>query len=280
MKRFVTYLYVYEEGVKRNNVGFARVSCLDDINRMDVCVRNLGRYNGAVDVYVLVESNGGVEGVSLGEVKISRGFGNGLFEFAEENVIGIRMGIDDSHFVASCWREDKAEAVIGNFNVRKMREADELCISEFMGTISKEITEKEITDKEITDKDKTAKERSNTNDKNIINDNDSKKSIGDIKYKKIILSDLKKLPRKNWHLSNNSFLLHGFYGYKYLIIKSVLTEAGEQFYIGVPGVFLEPEKIVAQLFGFDEFEPHDNEIPQDAPEGKFGYWLCKLDMGL
>lgn len=76
--------------------------------------------------------------------------------------------------------------------------------------------------------------------------------------------------RENYqHLVNNSFLLHGFYNYRYLILG---REKG--FYLGVPGVFYEREKMVALMFGFEAFECEGG----DVEEGKFGYYLRKVEL--
>jgi len=76
--------------------------------------------------------------------------------------------------------------------------------------------------------------------------------------------------RENYqHLVNNSFLLHGFYNYRYLILGKE-----KDFYLGVPGVFYEREKMVALMFGFEAFECEGSE----AEEGKFGYYLRKVEL--
>ena len=76
--------------------------------------------------------------------------------------------------------------------------------------------------------------------------------------------------RSNYqHLVNNSFLLHGFYNYRYLILGKE-----KDFYIGVPGVFYEREKMVALMFGFEAFECEGG----NAEEGKFGYYLRKVEI--
>lgn len=71
------------------------------------------------------------------------------------------------------------------------------------------------------------------------------------------------------HLVNNSFLLHGFYNYRYIILGKE-----KDFYIGVPGVFYEREKMVALMFGFEAFECEGGE----TEEGKFGYYLRKVEI--
>ncbi len=77
-------------------------------------------------------------------------------------------------------------------------------------------------------------------------------------------------------LVNNSFLLHGFYNYRYLILgpdRELGDDSGECFYLGVPGTFFEREKMVAVMFGFEGFEC-------DGPVevGRFGYYLRRVEL--
>lgn len=88
-------------------------------------------------------------------------------------------------------------------------------------------------------------------------------------YVKLEPKDFVILPSGYQHLVNNSFLLHGFYNYRYLILGKE-----KDFYIGVPGVFYEREKMVALMFGFEAFECEGG----NAQEGKFGYYLRKVEL--
>ena len=68
---------------------------------------------------------------------------------------------------------------------------------------------------------------------------------------------------------HNSFLLHGYYNYGHVI----LDETGEEPRLGVPGNYYEREQLVAQMFGFPDFEP-----AQDAEKitnGTFGYFYTR-----
>lgn len=71
----------------------------------------------------------------------------------------------------------------------------------------------------------------------------------------IELRDIRELPRKFWNLGNNSFLLHGFFNYHYLLLGKRTEGETETIFIGVPGVFHSQEHIMASLFGFSEFLP-------------------------
>lgn len=76
--------------------------------------------------------------------------------------------------------------------------------------------------------------------------------------------------RSNYqHLVNNSFLLHGFYNYRYVILGKE-----NDYYLGVPGVFYEREKMVALMFGFEAFECPGGV----AKAGEFGYYLRKVEL--
>lgn len=88
-------------------------------------------------------------------------------------------------------------------------------------------------------------------------------------YVKLEPKDFVILPSGYQHLVNNSFLLHGFYNYRYLILGKE-----KDFYLGVPGVFYEREKMVALMFGFEAFECEGG----NAEEGKFGYYLRKVEL--
>lgn len=86
---------------------------------------------------------------------------------------------------------------------------------------------------------------------------------------KIEPKDFVILQGKYQHLVNNSFLLHGFYNYRYVILGKE-----EDYYLGVPGVFYEREKMVAQMFGFEAFECPSGTVRA----GEFGYYLRKVEL--
>ena len=80
----------------------------------------------------------------------------------------------------------------------------------------------------------------------------------------IQLQDLGRLPRENWPYGNNSFVLHGYYQYRYLILARRMREQktpGEarwQYIVGVPGIFKPQEKFMAAMFGLPEFKRADS----------------------
>jgi hypothetical protein len=80
----------------------------------------------------------------------------------------------------------------------------------------------------------------------------------DMEYRaprRIDISDIRRLPKKNWYLCNNSFLIHGFFNYRYLVLVEIEENGGRKMYLGVPGVYEKPERMMAMLFGFPDFLP-------------------------
>lgn len=84
---------------------------------------------------------------------------------------------------------------------------------------------------------------------------------------RIELKDLRELPRKYWYLGNNSFLLHGFFNYRYLVLGKLEED---KWFIGVPGIYQQQERMMAAIFGFPEFMTTDHI-------NQFGYWYHTLD---
>lgn len=89
--------------------------------------------------------------------------------------------------------------------------------------------------------------------------------------------DIGLLPREIWGFGNNSFLLHGYYSYRYLILVKLNNPQGSARYLlGVPGHYYSNEKYMATMFGFPNFV-----LSKQQPSGdvRFGYWYTDINMG-
>ena len=86
--------------------------------------------------------------------------------------------------------------------------------------------------------------------------------------------DIGLLPRETWVYGNNSFLLHGYYNHRYLVLARLNTPKGKpRFLIGVPGHYYNNEKYMASMFGFPNFVLSKM---QPAGDGRFGYWYTDI----
>lgn len=90
--------------------------------------------------------------------------------------------------------------------------------------------------------------------------------------------DIGLLPREAWIFGNNSFLLHGYYNYRYLILARLESPQGgrPRYLLGVPGHYYSNEKYMATMFGFANFVLSKNQPPKD---GRFGYWYTDIKVG-
>lgn len=91
---------------------------------------------------------------------------------------------------------------------------------------------------------------------------------------KVKPGDIGRLPRQNWIFGNNSFLLHGYFKYRYLIFGKVQEGDAGGYLIGVPGTYSSNEKFLAGMFGFYDFKPVQKG---NAAPGAFGYWCTPME---
>lgn len=86
--------------------------------------------------------------------------------------------------------------------------------------------------------------------------------------------DIGLLPREVWVYGNNSFLLHGYYNYRHLILAKLQDpQKTPRYLLGVPGHYFSNEKYMASMFGFPHFVLARKQ-PQG--DGRFGYWYTDI----
>ena len=321
MKRFVTYLYEYDRTIRGRNVGFIRNDIRNDCCRMEIHIRGLERIKEKAPIFIIVRDSECI-GIPAGEVVISQGVGNACLELR-----GNRIGKTD-------YSVNNIQAVIVRYNGGKMlmgcyvqHPAGDL----LSGTFTK--WEAQATPASPTpDPDAARGVDSNSGDlypnsrsdlgiesnsadlyPNSQNDLGTEAKAEEICptseeaaqspiYKRIAITDIRSLPSRNWHLCNNSFLVHGFFCYHYLILKTINAPDGAKMYLGVPGIYASQERMMALLFGFNDFEiatdnmmgksdtsdiKYSSAAQNDSGDktnsdsqpsaGDFGYWLCPLE---
>ena len=91
-------------------------------------------------------------------------------------------------------------------------------------------------------------------------------------YYRITLEDILLLKEKYHILRKNQFLFHGYYNYKYLILGKK-EEDSEEYWLGVPGIYHEREKMAARMYGFEKFEGAKTRYGV----GDLGYYLITVE---
>ena len=259
MKSFIRYLYEYQNGKRTKNTGFVKVLEQEEAAVIQIYGRGFPVAGGrTLEIYLFYEEDGQCIGILMGEIrgaqaafgyKLSYTAGDvgGTERFGRIGGMILRAGNGaDAGYYGAVW--DEARPV----------------------DVSRMITEDKNTDA-------VRKSKSNPNvpeERNSQNANSDlpPKATKDIIYK-ITRQELAGLPRKEWKLANNHFLLHGYYNYHHL----VSFEKEGKCWIGVPGLYFPGEQRAAGAFGFNQFmKPSDGELDLEEyeieDEEHFGYW--------
>ena len=86
MRRFITYIYEYEQGNRGRNTGFIRTDLRENSCRMELQIRGFDRFKGKCPVYLTVYENG-LQAIPVTELLLTQGMGTCSFT-CEKNRIG------------------------------------------------------------------------------------------------------------------------------------------------------------------------------------------------
>lgn len=248
-KKWTAYLYAYSGEAKGNNVGFARIEVREGRCRLAIGVK--GAYGcdaKGLQVGVYIRRDGKPYRIPIGVMKIRQGCGEYESETNAKNVFGKNISWEewcglwltsperDTIYLAS-WekagldaREFLSGAEVSVAACEQLSLWDSLC-----RCYPKILPQWQRQGVELL---------------------------------KIRPTDLRYLPRRVWFYGNNSFLLHGYYQYKHLILGRI-TDEENGYLLGVPGRREPRECYSAEMFGFHHF------LPVREQEG---YWYTKIHL--
>lgn len=298
MQRFVTYIYAYENNNKNQNVGFAKVDIRGDYCQVEIHLKRTGYTNVKCPVYLFVRENEVIVGVEIGEIALVNGCGdfvrqlncNGVGEtpYCMKDMKGILIFLDDTVMFASQWDE----RAIYRDNFKPYEETKEIPVEQAavaeepeesgqMEKLQVESVQAQQSGEQQSEELQPEAQRSGDmwmdlweklngmyGAKNLF------ENMPEISGIHMELKDLRELPKKYWYLGSNSFLLHGFFNYCHLLLGKVENESGRKWFIGVPGIYQNQEKVLAAVFGFPEFR---QEKDTGVKTGQFGYWYRFMD---
>ncbi len=280
----IAYLSLYEVGEKVCSAGFVSLS----LEKEEICVimqiRNVGREkNQSYPVFLLTES----QRIDIGTIFIEAGRGNcerkfyfhqgrasvNNWKIKPDEICAIEIKLFENRTIEGWWRitgKESSKQLIQDEIPEERKEKDNAKDNEngkgqeIMAVVQEEPELKAVSI--ASDKWEQLK-----NQFKIMH------PFGDEReFVSIEIKDFTVLREAYQKLVNNSFLLHGFYNYRHLILGKdcrIGTSNEVCFYLGVPGVFFEREKMVAVMFGFEGFE---SEGPVEI--GKFGYYLRRVEI--
>lgn len=263
MKRFIRYLYEYEQDKRLRNVGFVKAEQGDRECVLHIHGKGLNlQEEKSLRVYLFFTEEGACFGIWQGDAQNVNPAINYRLYYTDQDVGGkeqfARIGgvileAAGGRKFAAVW-DDEAVNIGGMRVYTEERREQEISAGE-------EADEQEISAGEEADAQEQDME---------VADQDRP---GGFLCTKIQRKDLARLPRCEWKLSNNSFLLHGYYNYHHL----VFLDDGEWLRVGVPGIYHPKEQKAAEAFGFSEFiRRRDIAVELEKEEREeddgFGYW--------
>ena len=338
MKRFVTYLYEYDRTIRGRNVGFIRNDIRNDCCRMEIHIRGLERIKEKAPIFIIVRDSECI-GIPAGEVVISQGVGNACLElrgnrigktdYSVNNIQAVIVRYNGGKVLMGCYVQHPAGDLLSGTFTKWEAQATPASptpdpdAARGVDSNSGDLYPNSRIDlgTENDSADLYPKNPNNLGTENNSGDlypyaNNSQGTEAKAEeicptseeaaqspiYKRIAITDIRSLPSRNWHLCNNSFLVHGFFCYHYLILKTINAPDGAKMYLGVPGIYASQERMMALLFGFNDFEiatdnmmgksdtsdikyssaaqnDSDDKTNSDSQPsaGDFGYWLCPLE---
>lgn len=312
MKKFVRYLYAYRNGKRVQNVGF--VKCEESKDRMVLQIYGKGfpvNGNDMYELFVFYPKEDTCVGISMGTLQNTSPVFSYRLEYdvndvdGQENfdkvkgIILIKGQGENKNWYAAKWEDDL-------LNIEQMIRREEVSVEseeplnreEELVEASEESVEASEESVEVPEEEAPEMPEEDTEKmpaEDVVEEmTETKPQEGvcvaaaasvedevavaekDLIYK-ITRQDLAKLPRCEWKLANNHFLLHGYHNYHHL----VSFEKEGMCWLGVPGVFHPNEQRVAGAFGFDQFmRPDEGELElspeQKEEDDEFGYWCRRV----
>lgn len=303
LQRFVSYIFKYENDEKLENAGFAKIRIRGNTCSMEIHISNVSTEQPEATVYLFARNGENIQGISIGTIKITRGNGDiqRAFQVNELSDFGITMGdlegifipVEDNMFLASQWKEGSIRQ--GGFRVMEKKDSNPPVPEQ--NPERPDQTGTEETENQNEPKEKQAENESKAQAEpeqpiqateipleEFFAEKEWERLFQKFRLKSEVffpfegeeaecirmqLNDLRELPKKYWYLGKNSFLLHGFFNYRHIILGEMGDDAKKEYFIGVPGVFQNQERIMASMFGFPEFRTAKNT---KYKTGNFGYW--------
>ena len=335
MKRFVTYIYAYEEEKKGSNVGFARIEIRGQDARIEIHLRGVYAASAACRVYLFQrEASGGKEatgvtGVLVGEMKLANGSGDGAVvlkggrvgasPYGITEMEGLFFVIGEERILMSRWREG-APFKVGLSGFREWQPEEPKEKTAEKGAAAETAAQKEVREAAAAQSEQNSQTAAQGMAQDVPSGSGMETAAAgeeteaihvtelpmrnlfpeydwnavweelcrehkpaalfeewDTQCIQLELKDLRSLPKKYWYLGNNSFLLHGFFNYRYLVLGRT---AEERWFLGVPGVYQRQERVMAAIFGFPEFfaaGPGGERRGGREPVNHFGCWVRYIE---
>lgn len=322
MKRFIRYLYEYQDGMRVRNVGFVKAE--DTGSFLSLWIYGKGfpaALNGGLEIFLFYQKEDKCVGVLLGEISGMRSMTAYPLHYEGdtsqiEGIILKGNAGGTKRWYGAVWNDRPVdiERMVTEAELELMRnemrapeieemrqieegaqEAEEIQQVEERAQETEENRQSEERVQEAEENRQTeerapepeeiqqseerapeAEEMRQVEERIQEKEEVTQEKVSQSPVYKITRKDIVQLPRQEWKLANNHFLMHGCRNFHHLIS----FEKDGKCWLGVPGIYHQQEERAAQAFGFAQFmKPEEGEIllseEEQTAHGDFGYW-CRI----
>lgn len=307
--RKIKYLDYCENGERVRGSGFIKAEISEDFFKMELTVKGI-RCAGEITGDVLL-CGGGREEI-LGKIKLTGGQGEfrhichmspegggliGSTGIGCDELSEIRIPLDEGREIVCFWdvpkkpaaparnsgQETMADPAVKYPAVKYPAEEPVQKPAEQFAGLPAERPMKKETGSHITHRAEKAQERKETEAVPLLENKwlqlcaiypHIKPFRDQREYLSIGPEDFVLFTSESYKAAGNSFMLHGYYNYRHLILTREERRGEVIYYVGVPGNYYDREKQVAVMFGFESFEC----AQEPAQSSDFGYYMMRVQL--
>ena len=292
-KRWMAYLYSYENGFKKNCIGTARIERRGEEARTTVSIQIPGMSNEILQAFYYVRTTEGIRGVEAGTIKMNGSAGNSRMDMNADNMGGTGLRLeqmdgflicrDGARYYASAWDEcpvlpTEVHMLLSEEEKETQQEGNRETEEEIADDSAEEVRENTA---ELTAAEEALPEsRVHTAGTAADRIFESCPVVWPFTNPwaeccvKLELEDIGLLPVRLWNLTANSFLMHSYYGYRHLVLARSRDGGRYRYELLVPGIYNDRERELAELFGFRNFHCAKS---RPVSTGEFGYWSMEVE---
>ena len=278
-KRFIMYLFQYEHENKQANCGFAKVECRQNVGRMQLHINGEIQRSDTCKVYFFVKREQELPCIFVGDLEAKetdagytfacRQTGGSGYDFSE--IRGLVIPLTDGKMLASQWDDETYDWSRLRYDMERTDDMRAEPAEDSADLKMQSITGAAAQKKSLLLDDDMAEAPAHADwSQRLVSIYPRVYPFAGDKQvwgMQIQLKDMKYLPPEYQTLGNNSFLLHGFFTYGMLLLG--FMEDTKQWFLGIPGIYQNQERVMAALFGFTEFRTRQECVQKT---GEFGYW--------
>ena len=284
-QRFVSYIYEYQNHIRLQNCGFAKVEVRNSRCRLQIHMKlHTVPFTPVFQVYAFIPSEHQHIAVPLGKAAWQQGVVYADFMLPQQQIAQTPYGLKDlgglyiqtehGQLFATAWKDIPIQPELftvytetPQIQAASIPSAPEESAAEPDHSSESQVssTEEDTAPENIPMESQTPWQYFQDNYPHI------HPFFDDSIHQCVRLSteDIPKLTKLRIRMENNPFFQHGCQSYQHFLLGKSTESAPQEYVLAVPGMYDPWEQMAASVFGFPHFKPARTE---SIRYGQFGYW--------